>query len=584
MYSTNVMPLALIPFLAWIGCQAPSSSGDRPRKISAAPPEHQWDLAPGVAIRDLSFHPSGQAILATSRSEAVFMISAIDNRPASRILAANPTSGRENEGVQCLGFNASGDTAFVVSKNRELIAKAAQGLPFVLSSCRGDANIMLRLPQGLFLVARGAELRVWSDRGLEWHRWSLGDATSEVGALATSRDGLYAAVGGADRGVWIYRVPHFDATVKVETVGPVRSLAFSPDGKYLAVAQPDHVRIHDVPSGALVRILRGAKVEHMVFATPEILIVSYPLGLSAWNLSAGKPLAHWEGSAITALAALGNWVAAGDARGAVSLWRVPLIEPEPSTSVSLRLPWTWDKEATYDFDGYTRWSSKSRVRETFLAGELRPQDMRYGIPEAFDFQLFEAAVKGDQREAAIEKPVPLRLERQGDQYVMPLQHGPTRPSIPIEILSELTAGGLMDWDRFSDDRDWPFHPAFDAARAEIETSIIGMPLDKLELKAQMTSPFVETTSKSIFAVRRYGAERQSAWGKVFLDMLLQANGSWTWDPLAARFQWTVDIKVNYFWNSDDKDRSEGAAGFSFREELTLQKHPKMPLAIPKETP
>jgi WD40 repeat protein len=264
------------------------------------------------------------------------------------------------------------------------------GTIVVSSGSEGDAVLAVAFtPDGRWLLAgrdRG-NLDVWDTR--TWTKVRTVQTEHErVTALATSPDLETVATGGDDKTVKIWRITTGDLVMKVRGCKDAPDeLVFSPDGRFLATVVnggPDFV--YDLSEHSVVKklpangfaffaagdVLVTALAEKLSFWSIETWKVTREIpdpgghmskvildekrnraviggwegyGTKIWDLSTGKPVAHFDSGFVAALAISpdGRWVfTAGD--GFIRLWSAQSGK-EMCTSSKLGL---WDLAQSHD--------------------------------------------------------------------------------------------------------------------------------------------------------------------------------------------------------------------------------------------
>ena len=172
-------------------------------------------------------------------------------------------------------------------------------------------------------------------------RWNgevetLAEETSAVLAIAVSTDGMRAAWVTEDGARVVYSL-EFGKQISRSRGARGRAVGFSPDGKRWAVGSDDkRVTLFDAETGTELATSEplNAAVTAMVWTTPEAVAVGCADGAVAeWSASEHRVTRSWRGGRgrVTALAAAGDRLAAGNADGQLWLWR--LGDPAPLAQI-----------------------------------------------------------------------------------------------------------------------------------------------------------------------------------------------------------------------------------------------------------
>lgn len=215
-------------------------------------------------------------------------------------------------GATNVQWSVDGVAVAAGGNQRHVVWAASSGTPMEAPDTRAALHTYAALQQRL-LVAVGGRLELYDTGGTT----ALVEQAS-VAALALSPDGRRAAAGG--EGLWL-----FDAEARAplgqRALSGVRALRYAPDGARLAVLG-EGLSVVDAASGALLAQLWTERPPTGVIWTADGELL-WTDGVALYQAPArgGDLAAALSGSAqITALAASGGRVAAGDAGGGVAVW------------------------------------------------------------------------------------------------------------------------------------------------------------------------------------------------------------------------------------------------------------------------
>lgn len=320
------------------GMQLVTASEDRTVKM--------WDLMLGTVVRTISGH--GDAVTAcTCEPEGKIAVTASTDRT---VAVWDLASGAEvmrfstvaSSGRGLTGPERSGPLAFPTDDHMIEL----WGMPLEQAdrdtTPRGRVRACSVTSDGKHLITVSSDklVRLWDLRtGAELQRFT--GHTGAVNACAMLPDGQRVVTASSDKtlAVWDLRTGA-DLMRFFGHSGAVNACAVSPDGKRLLSAGQDRsLRLWDLQTGAEVLRLSGhiASVAAVAFTSDGRRAVSASLDytLKLWELHSGMCVETIYGSSpFLCVAAMGDWLCAGDQAGNVWMLR----DQMPSNSMPPDMP------------------------------------------------------------------------------------------------------------------------------------------------------------------------------------------------------------------------------------------------------
>ena len=150
---------------------------------------------------------------------------------------------------------------------------------------------------------------------------------AKVSAVAVSPDGQVLASAGWDRRVKLWRSADLSPIATIETRENVNALVFAPDGMLVGGGYDASLRLWDPRTGAELAVLSGheAGINALVMLPDgRVLSASSDQTVRVWDLARRSEAGVLLGAdaAVLSVAAARDaaWIAAGDARGGITVW------------------------------------------------------------------------------------------------------------------------------------------------------------------------------------------------------------------------------------------------------------------------
>jgi cytochrome c len=150
---------------------------------------------------------------------------------------------------------------------------------------------------------------------------------AKISAVALSRDGQLFATAGWDRRLRLWRTADLSPIATIETTENVNALVFTRDGLLAGGGYDASLRLWDPHTNAEITMLSGHEAGiNALIVLPDGKLVSGSSDQTVrlWDLSKHSEVGVLLGAeaAVLSLSAArdGGWIAAGDARGGITIW------------------------------------------------------------------------------------------------------------------------------------------------------------------------------------------------------------------------------------------------------------------------